>query len=161
MLQSITVRGRCAKGKHLPSWTWGHSSSSCSKNRDQPWAVGSDGQGGGRTTQLSRDVVPERPAAPFKVDGKETALHSKHCTWARPRSRTPHCRAWPSPRGTILGIKSGCLTALDLGGCDGHALTTLAGKRATQIPSIRRRKGSKHLRVCLRYEAAMLQLLYN
>lgn len=32
---------------------------------------------------------------------------------------------------TILGIKSGCLTALDLGGCDGHALTTLAGKTVT------------------------------
>jgi hypothetical protein len=77
--------------------------------------------------QLSRDVDGTR-AAPFKVDGKETALYFKHCTWARPRSRIPHFRAWPSPGVTILGIKSGCLTALDCGGCGGHVLATPVGK---------------------------------
>lgn len=149
-LQSSTVRGRYTKGKHLPSWTWGHRSSCCSKKGDQPRAAGSERGQIDKEEAEPRSYqgmwwMPDRPAAPFKVDGKETALHSKHCTWVRPRGRMPHCRAWPSPRVTILGIKSGCLTALDLGGCDGHALTTLAGKRVTQTPSIQRRKGSKDL----------------
>lgn len=94
--------------------------------------------------KLSRGV--RRPqATPFKVDGKETALYSKHCAWARPRSRIPRFGERPSPGVTILGIKSGCLTAPGCGGCGGHALATPVGKTKAQSPSIRGRRGSKHL----------------